>query len=580
MKAISNPTYSIVVSVYNSGKTLERCMESLVTQTYNDVKIIVVDKESTDNSKEIERFYEQAYPEKVKVYHRPYSNNAAAGRSYGIQMAETDYIAFCDADDYMDVSAIERLNQYILANKVDYDMICYGTYLTKNGDVTSVDRYKTPLKKEHLLMGNNCMGFWNKLIKRQLLLECGEVFDSLLDDIGYLPLVISRADKIGCLNVPLYFFEQVGGASHREDSPVCLELLKSLDNVLNNIAAKDLGPFAVCAATRLINHIKQNPFYEDTLIAWLKRNRAYFVSNSILKTKISVYRTIMDYVENYEYWVPKRIYINGFGGVDDLYLQTLKSSVFYGNDAEIIVLDETVCLRDQNPYAQAAYECKEYEFLAQWYALKEIYEHGGIYISHRIQVKHYLTEIRKYGSFFSQIRPDSFSGAIFGGCPNVDIFMRLLETYHDGFYENRFASLEERLNNIIEVLFSASPDDHDANIGDIYILSPTQIAIDVGDEKNLCVYQFENLNVGDTAITIDSRVLSMLQGTSSTQETELKALRMRCVHNEKELAEIKASDSYKLSMLFKRIGNTRIGYIPKKVFKKLLAVYRKFKRIQ
>lgn len=578
MKAINNPTYSIVVSVYNSGKTLERCMESLVTQTFNDVKIIVVDKESTDNSKEIERFYEQTYPEKVKVYHRPYSNNAAAGRSYGIQMAETDYIAFCDADDYMDVSAIERLNQYILTREVDYDMICYGTYLTRNGDVTSIDRYKEPLKKEYLLMGNNCMGFWNKLIKRQLLLECGEVFDSLLDDIGYLPLVISKADKIGCLNVPLYFFEQVGGASHREDSPVCLELLKSLDNILNNIAAKDLGAFSVCAATRLVNHIKQNPFYEDILISWLKRNRAYFTSNSILKTKGLLYRTIMDYIENYEYWIPKRIYINGFGGVDDEYLQTLKNNVFYGNDAEIIVLDEAICLGDQNAYAQAAYECKEYEFLAQWYALKEIYEHGGIYISNRIHVKHYLTEIRKYGSFFSQITPDSFSGVLFGGCQNVNIFIRLLETYHDGFYENRFASLDERLNNIFRVLYSASPDDHGTNIGDTYILSPTQIAVDVGDEKNLCVYQFEHSDMEDTAITLDSRVLAMLQGTSGSQEAELKALRMRCVNAEKSLAEIQASDSYKLSLWFKKIGNMPIGYIPKKVFKKLLAIYRKFKR--
>lgn len=578
MNVISNPTYSIVVSVYNSGKTLERCMESLITQTYDNVKIIVVDKASTDNSKDIERFYEQNYPDKVKIYHRPYSNNAAAGRSYGIKVADTDYIAFCDADDYMDVTTIERLNKYIMKNKIDYDIVCYGTYLTRNGDITSIDIYKEPLKKEHLLMGNHCMGFWNKLIKRKLLLECGEVFDSLLDDIGYLPLVISKAEKIGCLNSPLYFFEQAGGASHREDSPVSLELLKSLDHVFNNISAKYLGLFAVCAASRLINNIKQNPFFEDILIEWLKRNRAYFASNSVLKTKASLYGTIMHYIENYECYIPKRIYINGFYGVDDSYIEKLRRSVFYDNDVDIVILNETSCLVEQEPYAKAAYDSGEYEFLAQWYALKEIYNNGGIYISNSINVKHYLGELRKYRSFFSQITPDSFSGVLFGGCPKVDIFFQLLETYHDGFYENRFASLDERLNNIFEALYSISPMNHKSSIGSTYILGPKQVAIDVGDNKNLCVYQFDNMKGENNTVTIDIRVLKMLQNTPTSSETELKILRSRCLNVEKKLMEIEGSDSYKVAMWLKKLGNSDVGRLPKKIFKKFLAKYYRAKK--
>lgn len=570
--------YSIIVPVYNSATTLERCLESLVCQTYGFVKIIVVDKQSNDGSKEIESLYEKQYPDKVKVYHRPYSDNPAAARTYGIQVAETEYVAFCDADDYLDVTAFAKLNRYLEDSGKHYDVVCYGTYLTRDGDVVSVDRYVEPIRKEHLLMGKNCMGFWNKLFNRQLLLECGDVFDSTLDDIGHIPIVLSKAKTIGCLNTPLYYSELSGGISHQNDSPRCLDLLKSAEHVMECISARDLGAFCVCVATRVILHIKQHPSYEDIFIRWLQKNRGYFTSNAILKTQKATYSQIMSYIEKYEFWVPKRIYINGFEGINQEWSNNLCSNAFYGNDTELIILNKTNCSIEENPYAKAAYECGEYEFLAQWYALKNINEFGGLYISSHIQVGNYLTQLLKYKSFFSQIIPDSFSADLFGGCANAQIFSYLLETYQDGYYENRFALLDERLKNIFAVFYTSSPNEHGRMIGESYILDPTQVAVNTHNGNNLCSYQFHYDYNNEHLILIDNRILkglSMQMGASSSQLYQLKT---RCSRAERSLSEIQASDSYKLSLWFKKIGNMPIGYIPKKVFKKLLAIYRKFKR--
>lgn len=574
--SFSTPTFSVIVSVYNSGLTLERCLESLVSQTYKDIEIIVVDKESTDQSLEIEQFYQDHFPKLIRVFHRPYTNGPAAGRNYGIQMARAGYIAFCDADDFLDITTFERLYNYIIQERHHHDLICYGTNLLRNGEITSVDTFQTPIRQEHLLMGRHVMGFWNKLIKKDLLLECGEIYDTLLDDIGYIPLVISRAKHIGCVNIPLYFFEQEGGASHKSYSPRCLEMLCSIEHVFEIIDPKHLGAFGVCAATRVRNSINANPAFEKEFIQWLQKNRSYFVSNYLLRTDKSLYDQIMSYIEGYEEWIPEVVYVNGFGGdVDEQWVRHVKENIFWDNYTTLVILNENNCDVISDPYTHEAYKNQRYDYLGQLFGLKNVYEHGGFYLGSKVKINHFFGELRKYGAVFAQAQAGAFSGDIFGGVSGKGIFKTLLETYKRGFDDEDFIGLDRRLKNILTAIYGITPDGHKHTAEYVYVASVSQLSIDTGDGKSLCSFDYALDPEECHMVLLERQTLRAL--SNDTAYVSDLGLRDRCIRAERQLKEILNSDSYKLSQKLKQLGNTKIGALPKRLFKFLLRIYRKVK---
>ena len=99
---------SIIVPVYGVEEWLERCMESLVHQTLQDIEIIVVNDGSPDNSQEIIDRYVKEYPDLVQG-HIKENGGLSDARNYGLQYATGEYIAFVDSDDYVDVTMYEKL---------------------------------------------------------------------------------------------------------------------------------------------------------------------------------------------------------------------------------------------------------------------------------------------------------------------------------------------------------------------------------------------------------------------------------------------------------------------------------------
>ena len=90
---------SVVIPVYNTGKYISKCLETVCGQTYQNLEIILVDDGSTDNSIEICREYQKR--DQRIVIHRQENQGPAQARNRGIQMAKGRYIAFIDSDDYV-----------------------------------------------------------------------------------------------------------------------------------------------------------------------------------------------------------------------------------------------------------------------------------------------------------------------------------------------------------------------------------------------------------------------------------------------------------------------------------------------
>ena len=100
---------TVIIPVYNSGSTLERCINSILLQSYNDIEIIIVDDDSRDNSRDICAMYSGKYDNILTIDSAHIGVSGA--RNLGLEMAKGEFIAFCDADDiYLSDAFINMLN--------------------------------------------------------------------------------------------------------------------------------------------------------------------------------------------------------------------------------------------------------------------------------------------------------------------------------------------------------------------------------------------------------------------------------------------------------------------------------------
>ena len=92
--------FSFVVPIYNVEAYLERCIESIISQTYGDFEVILVDDGSPDSSLEICRKYEKM-DDRISVYSKE-NGGLSDARNYGLARASGEYVIFVDSDDYID----------------------------------------------------------------------------------------------------------------------------------------------------------------------------------------------------------------------------------------------------------------------------------------------------------------------------------------------------------------------------------------------------------------------------------------------------------------------------------------------
>lgn len=112
---------SIIVPIYNVADYLAECLDSLVSQTYRNIEIILVDDGSTDSSPQICDFY-ASRDERIKVVHK-INNGVSAARNTGIELAQGDYIMFVDGDDYLSIDMCKSMVDSCIEHNADF-VIC------------------------------------------------------------------------------------------------------------------------------------------------------------------------------------------------------------------------------------------------------------------------------------------------------------------------------------------------------------------------------------------------------------------------------------------------------------------------
>ena len=122
MGKIENPKVSVIVPVYNVKPYLERCIDSLISQSLKEIEIILVDDGSTDGSAAICDDYARR-DERIVVIHKQ-NGGVSSARNVGIDFAKGDYIMFVDSDDWVEPEFCNL--PYDVAKQNDADMVMFG----------------------------------------------------------------------------------------------------------------------------------------------------------------------------------------------------------------------------------------------------------------------------------------------------------------------------------------------------------------------------------------------------------------------------------------------------------------------
>lgn len=129
MPIINHPKVSLILPIYNMEKFLERCVDSILAQTYDNLEIILVNDGSKDRSDEICKKY--ASLDQRVIYVSQKNGGICAARNAGLDHASGDYIIFIDPDDYVATNLVSDVIQTFKNSDEKLDMVAYGVHIVK-----------------------------------------------------------------------------------------------------------------------------------------------------------------------------------------------------------------------------------------------------------------------------------------------------------------------------------------------------------------------------------------------------------------------------------------------------------------
>lgn len=219
---------SVIVPIYNSEKYLEKCIKSILAQTYGNFELILVNDGSTDNSLEICNKYKKK-DKRVRVINQKNSGSVKARRT-GVEHSNSEYITFVDSDDWIGKRTLElTINELELTKS---DVIVFNMYkvIGKHGLIKKktrsnyLEKNRTysgdDIRKElvvaylygHPFPGNLC----GKVYKRQYIQECGKYLKNIKflgDDLFYNLEIFLKINKVSIIKDHLYYYRAGGNTN-------------------------------------------------------------------------------------------------------------------------------------------------------------------------------------------------------------------------------------------------------------------------------------------------------------------------------------------------------------------------------
>ena len=303
------PKISIIIPIYNAENYLKRCLNSVINQTLKDIEIICINDCSKDNSLEILKEYSKK-DNRIKIINLKENKGESKARNIGLDNTNSEYIAFLDNDDEIDLDFYEKL--YNKAIKTNSDIVKAGV------DIINYDKKHQKDNLNELIKQNNSKLYfthywWSAIYKSSLIKENNIKFlekYEIGEDILFLNQAILNCKKLEIIDNTYYHYHK---RENSTDSKILnYEKIKSIINIreiiINNILNyEDFDKLS----DKIIN---------DIFIWHIKSilNCCYRTKNS-KELEYIIDKTILIYTK-----INKYIKINS--NIDEIHLSYLKSN--------------------------------------------------------------------------------------------------------------------------------------------------------------------------------------------------------------------------------------------------------------
>lgn len=236
---MSKVDISIIVPIYNAEKYLDKCINSLLNQTKEEIELILVNDGSTDSTEEIIK----SYKDKRIKYFKNKNQGIGKTRNFGIEKANGKYIMFIDSDDYLEKTTCEAL--FVKAENDNLDLVICNFYKEyDNGNLEEIilpSFENTTLKETPSLIRTINLSPWNKLYKKELIRKNKLKFEENLkyEDAPFVSSAFDKANKIGKVDKCLNYYVIHGNSETTVRDKRCFDILKIIDIMRKNFKYKD-----------------------------------------------------------------------------------------------------------------------------------------------------------------------------------------------------------------------------------------------------------------------------------------------------------------------------------------------------
>lgn len=204
---MANELVSVIVPVYNTFDYVDKCIESILNQTYRNIELILINDGSTDG-KTGDKCYEWSKKDSRIIFISKKNEHLGPTRNVGIDMARGKYVTFVDSDDWIDVTFVEKMLRKLCDTQAD--IACCGFY--EANKYNKVEREIFGTGKHVVKYTNNIMNLapWcmhMKMYRMDIFTRSGfREIDNIPEDIEIVPKLIAFAEKIVYLQEPLYYY--------------------------------------------------------------------------------------------------------------------------------------------------------------------------------------------------------------------------------------------------------------------------------------------------------------------------------------------------------------------------------------
>lgn len=275
-----NELISVIVPVYNVEEYLDKCIKSILVQTYKNMEVILVDDGSTDKSGELcDRL--ALKDNRIKVYHKG-NGGLSDARNFGIDRSHGKYLTFIDSDDIIAEDMVEELYGLLKENNGDIS-ICDPVHIFSSNDYKFESGTKVQVFDneeaiiEMLYQTSFLVSAWGKLYKKELFDNINFPKGILFEDIAIMYKLFFISKKIIYSNSKKY------GYMHRENSITT-----------KDFSIKDLDILKIC--DELIEFGRSHPVYQEAIRIYsinanlrIYLNAPQTYSNEIKKAETYIY---------------------------------------------------------------------------------------------------------------------------------------------------------------------------------------------------------------------------------------------------------------------------------------------------